>query len=179
MDKNKKKEILNEYKKKELEKLSQSGDKIWADFAKNKLGVKSEKLGIEKLRSTQDDKLIETIAEKIKEVLETRYKSDPKRYKNADNVTPELNASLRAVHFTNLFEMYVTIGDTDKFLDGATPFELTETTNGYRLLNLDNVANKILIRSIDDIENELSDQDKIQRVKIEYIRTHLNEFELN
>jgi hypothetical protein len=51
--------------------------------------------------------LIETISEKIKEVLEIRYKSDPKRYKNADNVIPELNASLRAVHFTNLFEMYV------------------------------------------------------------------------
>jgi hypothetical protein len=150
-----------------------------ANFAKNKLGVKSDKLGIEKLRSTQDDILIETISEKIKEVLEIRYKSDPKRYKNADNVIPELNAALRAVHFTNLLEMYVMMGDTEKFLDGATAFELTETTNGYRILNLDNVAHKISLWSIDGIEKELSDQDKIQRIKIEYIRKHLNEFELN
>ena len=108
-----------------------------------------------------------------------RYKSDPKRYKNTDNVIPELNASLRAVYFTNLFEMYVMMGDTEKFLEGVTPYEITETTNGYRILNLDNVADKISIRSIDEIEKELRDDDKIQRTKIEYIRGHLNEFELN
>ena len=67
----------------------------------------------------------------------------------------------------------------EKFLDGVTPYEITETTNGYRILNLDDVADKISIRSIDEIEKELRDDDKIQRTKIEYIRGHLNEFELN
>jgi hypothetical protein len=179
MDKSRKKEILNEYKKKELEKQSQSEDKVWADYAKNKLGLKSEKLSIERLRSTQDDTLIETITEKINEAVEIRYKADPKRYKNADNVIRELNESLRAIHFTNLFEMYVTIGDAEKFLEGATLFELTEIINGYRTLKLDKVADKISFRTIDDIEKELSDLDQIQRIKIEYIRAHLNKFELN
>jgi hypothetical protein len=179
MDKSKKKEILNRYKKNELEKLSQSDNKILADFAKNKLGLKSDELTLERLRKTQDNNLIETIASKIIEVLGVRYKTYPRRYKNADNVVHELSESLRAIHFTNIFEMYVSMGDTEKFLDGATPFEVTETTNGYRLLNLENVADKISLLSIGDIEKELGNQDKIQKAKIGYIRTHLNEFELN
>ena len=64
MDKSRKKEILDKYKKDELEKLSQSDNKVLANFAKNKLGLRSEKLGVERLRSTQDNMLIETIFEK-------------------------------------------------------------------------------------------------------------------
>jgi hypothetical protein len=179
MDKSRKKGILNEYKKKELEKLSQSDNKIMSDMAKNRLGFKSDRLSLERLENVPDDKLIVTIIEKIKEVLETRYKSDPKKYKNADNVIPELNESLRAIHFTNIFEMYVAMGDTAKFLTGATSFELTELINGYRLLRLENIGDKISVRAIDDIEIELSDQDKIDRTKIKFIRGHLNEFELS
>lgn len=179
MDKSRKKEILNKYKKDELEKLSQSDNKILADFAKNKLGFRSAKLTLERLRNTQDDKLIETITNKIKEVIDVRYKADPKRYKNPDNVIYELTESLKAVHFTNIFEMYVSMGDTEKFFEGAIPLEITETANGYRLLNLDNVADNISVRSIGDIEKELGNEDKIHRRKIEYVRRHLNEFELN
>ncbi|SKC84387.1 hypothetical protein [Ohtaekwangia koreensis] len=179
MDKSKKKEILNKYKKDELEKLSQSDNKILSDFAKNKLGLKSDRLSLERLKNIPDDKLIATITEKINEVLETRYKNEPKKYKNADNVIPELNESLRAIHFTCNFEMYVVMGDNDKFFTGATSFELTELINGYRLLRLEKIADKIYLRTIDDIEKELSEQEKIKRIKIEYIRGHLKEFELN
>jgi hypothetical protein len=179
MDKNIKKEILNKYKQDELEKLSQSDNKALADFAKNKLGLKSEKLSVERLRTTSDDKLIETITKKISEVLEIKYQADRKRYKNVNNVIPELNESLRAVYFTDLFEMYVRIGDTEKFLGGASEFELSEIIGGYRILNMDNVSNKISLRAISHIEMELSDLDRIQRIKIEYIREHLNEFVLN
>ena len=42
MDKSRKKEILDKYKKDELEKLSQSDNKVLANFAKNKLGLRSE-----------------------------------------------------------------------------------------------------------------------------------------
>jgi hypothetical protein len=179
MDKSRKKEILAKFKRDELEKLSQSDNKILADFAKNKLGLKSDELTLERLRNTQDDKLIETIANKIKEVLEVRYKADPKRYKAADNVVHELTESLRAIHFTNLFEMYVLMGDTEKFLDGTTSYELTELMNGYRLLNLVNIADKISRRTTVDLEAELGDHEKTEKVKIKYIKEHLNEFELN
>jgi hypothetical protein len=179
MDKNKKKEILNEYKKRELEKLSQAGDKLMANFAKNKLGVTSDPLSLERLGNVPDDKLIETITEKINEVLGVRYKSDPKKYKNADHIIAELNESVRAIHLTNIFEMYVRMGDTDEFLDNATSFELTELINGYRLFKLENIADKIFRRITEDIDKELSDHRKIDRTKMEYIRGHLNEFKLN
>jgi hypothetical protein len=179
MDKSRKKEILNEYKKRELEKLSQSGDKISAVFAKSKLGLKSEELSLERLKNIEDDRLIEIITEKINEVIEATYKTDPKRYRNADNVIPELNESLRAIHFTNIFEMYVAMGDIEKFLDGAAHYEVAELIKGYRLLKLDNVSDKISIRKLQEIEDELSDDNRIQNIKIEYIRTHLNQFELS
>ena len=179
MNKDRRKEILNDYKKKELEKLSQLDDKILADFAKNKLGLKSDQLTLEKLRSTPDDRLIELVADKIKEVLAVKYRSNPKKYKNTDNVILELNESLRLIHFTNIFEMHVIMGDTEKFLNGATSFELTEIISGYRLIKLDNVSDNISFRKILDIDKELSDQKKIRTKKIEYIREHLNDFELN
>ncbi|HYF69037.1 MAG TPA: hypothetical protein VD884_12925 [Ohtaekwangia sp.] len=179
MDKNRKKEILREYKRNELEKLSRSDDKVLASLAKNKLGLKSDGLSVKTLVEIEDNKLIETIVEKISEVLEARYQSDPKKYKISDNVVPELNPSLRAIHFTNIFEMYLGMGDTDKFLEGATSFEVHEVINGYRLLKLDGIAYKILLLTIDEIEMEFIDLLKIERIKIDYIRGHLNEFELN
>jgi hypothetical protein len=179
MDNTEKRDIINEYKKKELEKLSLSDEKILAGLAKNKLGLKSDELSLERLLNTQDNKLIETIAEKIQAVLYVRYKSDPRKYKNPDNVVPELNRSLRAIHFTRSFEIYVTMGDTDKFLDGATSYELTELIDGYRMFELDVIAEKILTRTIAGIEKELCDLEKIEGIKIEYIKGHLNEFEMN
>jgi|GEM_PF-5619121 hypothetical protein len=178
MDKNRKKELLDEFKKDELEKLSKSSDSVFADYAKNKLGLKSDQLTIEKLHNTPDDKLIETITRKINEVIALRYKSDPKNYKHADNVISELNQSLRAIHYTSIFEMYVTIGDTDKFLNEPTTFELREVINGYRLLELNFIADRISITTMNEIEKELRDQEKITRTKTNYIRGHLNEFVL-
>lgn len=179
MDKNRKKEILNEYKKGELEKLSQSGDKVLSNFAKNRLGIKSGELSLERLKNIDDDRLIEAIIEKINEVLEVRYKADPRRYKNSDNVLRDLNGSLRAVHFTNLFEMYARMGDAEKFYESASQYELAEVVNGYRLFKLDNVCYMIALRRANDLVDELSDENRIDAIKIKYIREHLNEFELN
>ena len=75
--------------------------------------------------------------------------------------------------------MYVRMGDTEKFLGGASEFELSEIIDGYRILDMDHVSNKISLRALSHIEMELSDLDRIQRIKIEYIREHLNEFVLD
>lgn len=179
MDKSRKKEILNDYKKNELIKSSQSDDKIWADFAKNKLAVKSDKLTSERLRTIEDDKLIDIIFNKIKEVLAIGYKSNQPKYKTPDNVIHELSSSLQAIYFTNIFEMYVLMGDTDKFINGATSSELLGLISAYRLFNLGNIADKISHGTTFDIEKEISDRGKIETLKINYIRKHLNEFELN
>lgn len=179
MDKSRKKEIINNFKKDELIKLSQSDDKILADFAKNKLGIKPDDLTFEQLRNIQDDQLIDLIFDKIKEVLVVRYKSNQKKYKTPDNVIHELNTSLQAIYFTDIFEMYVQMGDTDKFINEATSSELLGLISAYRLFNLDNIADKISHGSTSDIEKEISDRGKIETLKINYIRKHLNEFELN
>lgn len=179
MDKSRKKEIINNYKKDELIKLSQSDDKILADFAKNKLGIKSEDLTFEQLRNIQDDKLIDIIFDKIKEVVAVRFKSSQTKYKTPDNVIHELSKSLQAIYFTGIFEMYVQMGDTDKFINEATSSELLGLISGYRLFNLDDIADKILHGATSDMEKEISDRGKIETLKINYIRRHLNEFELS
>ena len=179
MDKSRKKEIINNYKKDELIKLSQSDDKILADFAKNKLGIKSDKLTFEQLSTIQDDQLIDLIFDKIKEVLAVRYKSNQTECITPDNVIHELNTSLQAIYFTGIFEMYVQMGDTDKFINGATSSELLGLISAYRLFNLDNMADKISHGSTSDIEKESSDRGKIEALKINYIRKHLNKFQLN
>ena len=65
MDKDQKKKLSQEYKKKELEKDLISGNPILANWAKLQLGITSEPLSKQVILKTPDEELIQLVYNKI------------------------------------------------------------------------------------------------------------------
>ena len=182
MDKNSRKNLISQYKKQELKKDLINPN--LADYAKVQLGINSGPFS--PVEVSDDSILVETFVQKLNETAERIYKQDPRKYKSAENViTTTFPLPVKAVYYTNLFELMLETGDTDKFLYNSSKAEIDLTIQGFKLLGLEAIAEMIegVISEKIEIEflesNYESNLELINANRIDFIRSNSDVFKLD
>src|SRR5687768_3197620 len=124
MDKEQRKKLSQEYKKRELEKNLVSEDPIIANWAKLRLGLTSDPLTIQDILKTPDEELVQLVYNKIQEFAERKYRENPKTTKSSENVISNLPTHFKQLFYTYEFEMLLENGDCNKFLDNSSLEEI-------------------------------------------------------
>ena len=179
MNKQYKKDLIKNYKRKELEVDANSSDPTLSSFAKIELGATSQPLTSERISKTPDGELITLVIQKLEEVVQATYKSNPRKYKSKENVLKEFPQDLKYLYAMYYFEMQLELGDVDKFYENASDDRKRFLSAAYRFLGFSNLANMIEQEEIEPLENEFrSFKKKVGEVKIDFIRENSNRFQL-
>ena len=177
MNADRKKQLKQAYKQKELQKMADSGDEILAAFAEEQLIDKLPILLIEEIKLKNDSELIEFLWVSIRKLIAFKKRVQWKQYKSEYDAINSLSDSQKMIHFTQIFEGLNYMGDLEKFLSNSFDWELSETVQSYRLIDCHGIAERIeraneMTEKIHFNEQELTDK------KLSYIKTHIEGFEI-
>ena len=104
MNADRKKQLKQAYKQKELQKMADSGDEILAAFAEEQLIDKLPILLIEEIKLKNDSELIEFLWVSIRKLIAFKKRVQWKQYKSEYDAINSLSDSQKMIHFTQIFE---------------------------------------------------------------------------
>lgn len=140
MDKKKRKQLLNERRKKELEAMAASSDPKVVYRAKVELGIIPDPMTAELILTTDPEDLLELVATRAEDRLLATYHSDPQKYKSWDLHWNTLPDYIRFLHDIYYFEMMLVIGDCVKYVDNSDDEEKKRLIEGYSFFGFPGIA---------------------------------------
>ncbi|WP_146153477.1 hypothetical protein [Adhaeribacter arboris] len=184
MDKEQRRKLSQEYKRKDLEKYLESGNSILVNYAKVKLGLNSKLLKSTDIFKIPDEQLIEVLNDKIEETAEKTYRENPQLHKSSENVLKSFPSSYRLVYYTRQFEMLTDLGDGDKFFENTPKEEIEIVAESYDLIGFKSFSSLIREVSKNNQKLELVENEyavlkiTIDKSRIEFIRKNALQFEI-
>jgi hypothetical protein len=171
MNKGDRKKLKQDYIKQDLEKLSNSVDPVLSRFARKKLGIGSESLTTDQLLNIEDDRLIETIVDKVDEIVNPKFNAETKDSKQKEQIFKSLNEEIRSIYFFYQLEDCSFLGDTEKFIFNSSAEEISETIKAFYILEFPKLSELIALSVedeslIEELEKEITDTADLIRKKI-------------
>jgi len=177
MDKQQRKQITQNYKRKELESLAQSEESILASYAKRKLGQFETELSAEKIKSISDSELIEAVVDKINNQVEQIFLSNPKENKSRENVLNGLNKTYQYIYSIYHFQCQVGIGDAEKYFESTLDYDKELLIEAYKFFSQELIIKSIQTEDIKYLEENYKEiKGSSDKSLINYIRTNTEEF---
>ncbi|KAA3437642.1 hypothetical protein [Rufibacter hautae] len=184
MNKEQRRKLSQEYKRKDLEKFLESDNSVLVKYAKVKLGLNSKPLTSTDTLNIPDEQLIEALNYKIEEAAEKTYRGNPKLHRSSENVLKNFPGSYQLVHYTRQFEMLTDLGDGVKFFENTPKEEIEIIAESYVLIGFESFSN--LIREVAKNNQNLELVEKeyavlktaIDKSRIEFIRKNASQFEI-
>lgn len=184
MNKEQRKKLLQDYKKKELEKDLESDSQVIRNFARLQLGLTTEPLTENLILSSNGYQLIELVYYKIEEAAVKLSKENPKENGSKNDVLKGFPFHLQFIYYSHQLEMSLELGDCNKIIESSPVEEIELLAKGYTMLGFQNIAHHLLDASKAKgealiIEDEFKVLSKsIETEKVEYIKINAHKFQI-
>lgn len=184
MDKEEKRRLNRLYKEQELQNLIKNNDggiigEIMSEYARNKLGVKSEPLTERDILEIEETDIIETVFQKLKNYVSWLYKQNPKHFKSVENTLLLQSPDLIFIDVFYSFQSLHLNGGIENFIFNSTTQELIEFKCGLKKYGLQDFLEVFLSAKPDLIfEYYKKNKESIDGTVVRYIKEHPQEFTL-